>query len=69
MEQTKRKQARKGMDMLHGSIADKLFFFAMPVGLMGMFEQLLLTSLFSGGLSGKMPWRLSGTICLSSAFW
>ena len=40
MEQTKRKQARKGMDMLHGSIADKLFFFAMPVGLMGMFEQL-----------------------------
>ena len=40
MEQTKRKQVRKGMDMLHGSIADKLFFFAMPVGLMGMFEQL-----------------------------
>ena len=40
MERTKRKQARKGMDMLHGSIADKLFFFAMPVGLMGMFEQL-----------------------------
>lgn len=28
------------MDMLHGSIADKLFFFAMPIGLMGLFEQL-----------------------------
>lgn len=28
------------MDMLQGSIADKLFLFAMPIGLMGLFEQL-----------------------------
>ena len=31
---------RHGLDMLHGSIADKLFLFAMPIGLMGLFEQL-----------------------------
>ena len=30
----------RGLDMLHGSIADKLFYFAMPIGLMGLFEQL-----------------------------
>ena len=39
MENTQNK-GRRGMDMLHGSIADKLFFFAMPIGLMGLFEQL-----------------------------
>ena len=39
MERTQHK-GRRGMDMLHGSIADKLFFFAMPIGLMGLFEQL-----------------------------
>jgi putative MATE family efflux protein len=31
---------RHGLDMLHGSIADKLFLFAMPIGFMGLFEQL-----------------------------
>lgn len=36
----KQNKGRRGMDMLHGSIADKLFFFAMPIGLMGLFEQL-----------------------------
>ena len=39
MENTQNK-GRRGMDMLHGSIADKLFLFAMPIGLMGLFEQL-----------------------------
>ena len=39
MEITQNK-GRRGMDMLHGSIADKLVFFAMPSGLMGLFEQL-----------------------------
>lgn len=36
MENTQNK-GRRGMDMLHGSIADKLFLFAMPIGLMGLF--------------------------------
>ena len=36
----KRENQRRGIDMLHGSIADKLFLFAMPIGLMGLFEQL-----------------------------
>ena len=35
----KQNKGRRGMDMLHGSIADKLFFFAMPIGLMGLFER------------------------------
>ena len=39
MENTQNK-GRRGMDMLQGSIADKLFLFAMPIGLMGLFEQL-----------------------------
>lgn len=41
MESERRKQhKKKAMDMLHGSIADKLFFFALPIGFMGIFEQL-----------------------------
>ena len=35
---------KQSMDMLHGSIADKLFYFAMPIGLMGLFEQLFNTA-------------------------
>ena len=38
--ENKRENHRRGIDMLHGSIADKLFLFAMPIGLMGLFEQL-----------------------------
>lgn len=37
---TIRNNKGRSFDMLHGSIADKLFFFAMPIGLMGLFEQL-----------------------------
>jgi len=37
---TTRSRKGRSFDMLHGSIADKLFFFAMPIGLMGLFEQL-----------------------------
>lgn len=37
---TEAQTKRRGLDMLHGSIADKLFLFAMPIGLMGLFEQL-----------------------------
>ena len=37
---TEAQTKRHGLDMLHGSIADKLFLFAMPIGLMGLFEQL-----------------------------
>ena len=40
MTNTTTQPKHRGMDMLHGSIADKLFFFAMPIGLMGLFEQL-----------------------------
>ena len=40
MTNTQTQPKHRGMDMLHGSIADKLFFFAMPIGLMGLFEQL-----------------------------
>lgn len=40
MTNTQTQPKYRGMDMLHGSIADKLFFFAMPIGLMGLFEQL-----------------------------
>ena len=32
--ENKRENQRRGIDMLHGSIADKLFLFAMPIGLM-----------------------------------
>ena len=38
--ENKRENQRRGIDMLNGSIADKLFLFAMPIGLMGLFEQL-----------------------------
>ena len=40
MTETKLQPKSRGLDMLHGSIADKLFYFAMPIGLMGLFEQL-----------------------------
>lgn len=40
MTETKKSAHKPGLDMLHGSIADKLFYFAMPIGLMGLFEQL-----------------------------
>ena len=40
MTEIKKQSHKPGLDMLHGSIADKLFFFAMPIGLMGLFEQL-----------------------------
>lgn len=43
--ENKRENHRRGIDMLHGSIADKLFLFAMPIGLMGLFEQLFNLSL------------------------
>lgn len=40
MTETKLQPKSRGLDMLYGSIADKLFYFAMPIGLMGLFEQL-----------------------------
>lgn len=40
IQNSKGKSKGRSIDMLHGSIADKLFFFAMPIGLMGLFEQL-----------------------------
>lgn len=40
MTETKLQPKSRGLDMLHGSIADKLFYFAMPIGFMGLFEQL-----------------------------
>lgn len=36
----RRVHKKKAMDMLHGSIADKLFLFALPIGFMGIFEQM-----------------------------
>ena len=70
MENTQNK-GRRGMDMLHGSIADKLFLFAMPIGLMGLFEQLFNSAdvVILGRFVGKSAMLPSATICLSSASW
>ena len=45
--------------MLHGSIADKLFLFAMPIGLIGIFEQLFNSAdvFLLGHFVGKALWR------------
>ena len=40
MAHASQRKADSSIDMLHGSIADKLFYFAMPIGLIGFFAQL-----------------------------
>ena len=69
MTETKLQPKSRGLDMLHGSIADKLFYFAMPIGFMGLFEQLFNSAdvFLLGHFVGKDAMAAVGELIASPA--